>query len=62
VSAYTSATIESVLGVPPATLRKWVERGHVTKLGRDLYDGDSVIERWRAVEALQDNETVTASA
>lgn len=48
---YTAATIEAVLGVRPATLRKWVERGHVTRVGRDLYDGDSVIARWREAEA-----------
>lgn len=44
---YTSATIETVLGVRPATLRKWVERGKVARVGRDLYDGDSVIAYWR---------------
>ena len=52
--AYTAAQIEAVLGVRPATLRKWVQRGHVAKLGRDLYDGDSVIARWREAEAASD--------
>lgn len=51
MNVFTSATIEAVLGIPPATLRKWVERGHVKRVGRDLYDGDTVIERWREVES-----------
>lgn len=47
MSVYTSAQIEAVLGVKPGTLRQWVHRGHVVKVGRDLYDGDSVIAYWR---------------
>lgn len=64
MSAYTSAQIEAVLGIRPATLRKWVQRGHVTKLGRDLYDGDSVIARWREVETAAEprSETWDSSA
>lgn len=45
---YTAATIEAVTGVDRATLRKWVERGHVVRVGHDAYDGDSVIAYWRA--------------
>lgn len=45
---YSAATIHTVLGVEPATLRKWVERGHVRRLGYDKYDGDTVIAHWRA--------------
>lgn len=45
---FTAAQIEAVLGIPPSTLRVWVHRGHVRKVARDLYDGDSVIARWRA--------------
>jgi hypothetical protein len=47
VSAYTAAQIETVLGVPPSTLRSWVRRGQVLKVGHELYDGDSVIARWQ---------------
>lgn len=47
MSVYTSAQIHAVLGVRPGTLRQWVKRGHVRKVGRDLYDGDSVIAHWR---------------
>jgi phage terminase Nu1 subunit (DNA packaging protein) len=43
----TSALAHAVLGIKPATLRKWVQRGHVRKLGRDLYDADTVIAHWR---------------
>jgi phage terminase Nu1 subunit (DNA packaging protein) len=45
---FTAETIAAVTGVQPATLRKWVERGHVVKHGRDRYDGESVIAHWRA--------------
>jgi len=51
VSAYTSAQIEAVMGIPASTLRGWVHRGHIVKIGRDLYDGDSVIARWRRSQA-----------
>lgn len=54
MDVYTAATIQAVTGVEPATLRKWVERGHVTKLGRDAYDGDSVIAYWRLVTLAVD--------
>jgi len=54
VSAYTSAQIRDVLGIPASTLRGWVHRGHIRKVGRDLYDGDSVIARWRQAEAATD--------
>lgn len=48
MSAFTSAQIEAVLGIKPGTLRVWAHRGHITKLGRDLYEGDSVIAHWQA--------------
>lgn len=44
---YTAATIHAVLGVPPGTLRQWVARGQVRKLGRDRYEAASVLTRWR---------------
>lgn len=37
IETTTAAAVEAVLGVKPATLRKWVQRGHVRKLGRDRY-------------------------
>lgn len=49
IDVYTAATIEAVTGVDRATLRQWVARGHVTRVGRDAYDGDSVIAYWRTV-------------
>lgn len=57
MSAYTSAQIEAVLGIPASTLRVWAHRGHITKVGRDLYDGDSVIARWRATAAAAGSST-----
>ena len=51
MSAYTAAQIEAVLGIPRVTLRVWVHRKHIRKVGRDLYDGDSVIARWRESQA-----------
>lgn len=54
MSAYTADQIEAVLGVKPATLRKWASRRLVDKVGRDLYDGDSVIARWRARAAEEE--------
>lgn len=36
--AVDSATVYAVLNVNPSTLRTWVQRGHVRKLGRDAYD------------------------
>ena len=45
----TSAQVQAVLGVRPGTLRIWVLRGYVRKVGRDLYDADTVIARWRTV-------------
>lgn len=48
---FTSATIAAVLEVKPGTLRQWVNRGHVRKLGRDQYDAETVIARWRAQAA-----------
>lgn len=53
--SFPAATIEAVLGVPASTVRKWVERGHVRKYGRDLYDGDDVINRWAA--AVEHDDT-----
>lgn len=44
---YTSSTIAAVMGIDGATLRKWVERGHVARVGHDAYDGPSVIAHWR---------------
>lgn len=46
---YTAAAIHNALGIKPATLRKWVQRGHVTRVGRDAYDGDSVIAHFRTL-------------
>lgn len=52
MSAYTAAQVEAVLGVKPATLRKWVQRGHVRKVGRDLYDETTLLARWRQQASL----------
>jgi predicted site-specific integrase-resolvase len=38
----TAAQVLAVLGINPATLRKWVERGKVRRYGRDAYDVDDV--------------------
>lgn len=41
-----SATLaELVLGVKPATLRKWHERGQVRRYDRGMYDLGDVLER-----------------
>lgn len=42
----TAAQARQLLGINPATLRKWVERGHVRKLGRDRYELEDVRDRW----------------
>jgi predicted site-specific integrase-resolvase len=46
MSTISAELAERVLGIKPATLRKWVERGHVRKVGRALYDLDDVRARW----------------
>ena len=38
----TAAQVHAVLGVKPGTLRQWVHRGHITKVGHDAYDWDSI--------------------
>lgn len=40
----TSAQAQ-LLGVRPGTLRLWVHRGHVRRLGRDSYDLTDVLAR-----------------
>lgn len=45
---YTAATIHNALGIKPARLRQWVARGHVRRVGRDKYDGESVRAHFRA--------------
>lgn len=59
MNVYTSAQIREVLGIKPGTLRIWVLRGHVVKVGRDLYDGDSVIARWQQMAARTDGDRAT---
>jgi predicted site-specific integrase-resolvase len=46
VSTITAELAERVLGIKPATLRKWVERGYVRRVGRARYDLDDVRARW----------------
>jgi predicted site-specific integrase-resolvase len=43
VSVQPAAEIKAALGVNPHTLRTWVERGKVRKVGHNRYDSDSVI-------------------
>lgn len=52
MSTITAELAERVLGINPATLRKWVERGHVRKTGRDRYDLDDVRARWLQAASL----------
>lgn len=42
----TAELAERVLGIKPATLRKWVQRGYVRRVGRARYDLGDVRERW----------------
>lgn len=46
MSTVTAELAQRVLGINPSTLRTWVERGYVRKLGRDRYDLDDVRARW----------------
>lgn len=47
MSAYTAAQVEAILGIKQATLQKWVQRGHIKRVGRDLYDEDTLLAHWR---------------
>lgn len=42
----TTAKAAERMGIDPRTLRKWVERGHVRRYGRDRYDAGDVAARW----------------
>lgn len=55
MDGYTAAEIHAVLGVQPVTLRVWVHRGHVEKLGRDSYDLDSVVRRLQEITQPADD-------
>jgi DNA-binding transcriptional MerR regulator len=46
VSSITAELAQRVLGINPSTLRTWVQRGYVRKLGRDRYDLEDVRKRW----------------
>lgn len=42
VQTCSAAAVYRVFLVKPHTLRKWVERGHVQRVGYDQYDVDSL--------------------
>ena len=44
----TASQAFEMLGIRPATLRKWVQRGYVHKTGRDAYVAKEVWDRWCA--------------
>lgn len=44
----TAAEVEATLGIPPATLRSWHQRGKVRRYGRDRYDADDVAAQYPA--------------
>jgi hypothetical protein len=48
VSTLTAAEIRAAFGIEPGTLRVWVHRRHIRKVGRDTYDRDSVLARCAA--------------
>lgn len=56
MSTVTAEMAEKVLGIKPATLRKWVQRGYVRRVGRSLYDLDDVRKRWLQMGTEGDSE------
>ena len=44
----TAAQVLATLGIPPATLRSWAQRGKVRRYGRDLFDADDIAAAYPA--------------
>ena len=43
----TAAQVHATLGIPPATLRSWAQRGKVRRHARDGFDADDVAAAYR---------------
>jgi predicted transcriptional regulator of viral defense system len=56
MSTITAEQAEKLLGIKPATLRKWVERGHVRRLRHGVYDLDDVRARWLLLDVPDEAE------
>jgi predicted site-specific integrase-resolvase len=41
----TAKQVREILGIDGATLRKWVQRGHIRRYGRNSYEWDDVVAR-----------------